>query len=321
MKKTINRFTGHIKDYHKHYLFGVFGWFAVFKLFLLLMGITFVQYTSIQTKTFAELTTGCILTGQYLTGQYETWCVEVPQSFTGGYFIDCEILSGYWTGWKANISGEIIDQIRIEEKIETWCILTGQTIIPAYMTWCYMTGWYMTWGIEICDENSFTTPDIETTNEEIIDENLLTIFDIETTNEDSKIWNGICELDDIIWNSPLSWSVFRDVFSFDWAYTGSDCFISWLQLQLLDHNDQWIDIAMLASWVISTSFDSKQLYNFQQSGLYHIIETNLSGDDYYLYTGTYTWDYSHFFSWYMLRLLDTGLNVIYETWPFTIDNQ
>lgn len=304
MKNAITHLKGHIKDYHRHYLFGIFGGFALFKLFLLLMGITVIQYTYTHTQTFAELETGCTMTGQYFTGEYETWCIDIPEELTGGYLIDCETLTGYRTGWTLNESGDLVDQIWIDEEIETWCVLTGQTIIPAYTTWCYLTWWYRTGWTEICDEEVWTGEEETLTGEENI-----------------ILWNGICESDDIVWNAPLSWSVFRDVFSFDWAYSGADCLILWLHLQLLDHNDQWIDVATLASWATTVSFDSKQLYSFQQSGLYHIIWTNMSWDDYYLYTGTYTWEYSRLFTWYVARIVDAASGVIYETWPFTIDNE
>lgn len=65
----------------------------MFKLFLLLTGITVVQYTI----TNAQLEEGCSLTGQYYTGEYETGCYEVPEELIGGYFIDCETIPGYWT--------------------------------------------------------------------------------------------------------------------------------------------------------------------------------------------------------------------------------
>lgn len=317
MKNTIYHFTGHIKYYHRHYLFGIFGGFAVFKLFLLLMGITFVQYISIHTKTFAELAIGCSMTGQYMTGQYQEWCVEIPESLTGGYFIDCETISWYRTGGMYDEAGNLVDQVWIAEETETWCVLTWQTIVPAYITWCYMTWWYMTWWRIICDEevaNDETIPDWAKWGDSVDK-----IW--EEIEEESTINNGICESDDILWNAPLSWSVVRDIFSFDWEYTGSDCLISWLALQLLDHNDQWIAVEEIASWAMSAEFDSKKVYSFQSSGLYHIIGTNFSGENYYLYTGTYTWTYSRFFTWYMVRLIDKDLNTLHEHWPFTIDNE
>jgi len=45
---------GHINDHQHHYLFGLFGGFALFKLFLLLTGITVVQYTIFATAQEEE---------------------------------------------------------------------------------------------------------------------------------------------------------------------------------------------------------------------------------------------------------------------------
>jgi len=45
--------TRHIKAHHKKYLFGLFGGFAVVKLFLLVLGLSVVEYT--YNTTFAQL--------------------------------------------------------------------------------------------------------------------------------------------------------------------------------------------------------------------------------------------------------------------------
>lgn len=59
------RLHHHVKKHHKKYLFGIFGGFAVAKLFLLVAGLSVVEYSV--TSTFAQLATGCELTGQYYT--------------------------------------------------------------------------------------------------------------------------------------------------------------------------------------------------------------------------------------------------------------
>jgi len=70
MKTTLHSLHRHIKAHHKKYLFGIFGGFAVVKLFLLVVWLTVVQQTIM---TNAQLDTGCVLTGQYYTGEYQTW--------------------------------------------------------------------------------------------------------------------------------------------------------------------------------------------------------------------------------------------------------
>jgi len=65
MKNVFHHVHHHLKHHHKKYLFGVFGGFAVVKLFLLVLGLSVVEYS--YNSTFAQLQTGCTLTGQYYT--------------------------------------------------------------------------------------------------------------------------------------------------------------------------------------------------------------------------------------------------------------
>lgn len=70
MKETFLHIHHHFKRHHRKYLVGIFGGFAVVKLFLLVFGLTAVQYA--YQSSFAQLETGCTLTGQYYTGEYQT---------------------------------------------------------------------------------------------------------------------------------------------------------------------------------------------------------------------------------------------------------
>ncbi len=262
--------------------------------------------------TNAQLDPWCVLTGEYYTGEYETWCFEVPESLTSWYFIDCETIPGYRTGGTYNESGDLVDAVRVEP-VETWCVLTGQTLVPAYITGCYLTWWYWTWWTVVCDaDDSLDTSDDQ-----------WEVVSTPISSEDTlvSLGNGVCESGDIVWVSPISWSVVRDIFSLRWAYSWTDCLMSWLFLQLRDHNNQWISLWTFTSGSVSTTFDSKSLYSFQQSGFYHIIGTNGSGQDYYIYTWTYTWTYSRLFTWYKVRLIDNDQIPVVETAMFTIDNE
>lgn len=297
----------HIKKHHKKYLAGFFGGFAVIKLFALVVWLSAVQYS---VSTYAQ-ELWCELTGQYYTGEYETGCIVVPESLTGWYLVDCVTIPGYYTGGTLNESGELVDQVWVEETQE-WCVLTGQEIIPEYTEWCFMTWGYRTGWTEICDEE-FGTGD-----EEILGDEELGIGDEE---EIVSEWNGICESGDIVWNTALSWWIFRNIFSMAWTYSGTDCITSDLHLQLRDHNAQWIDFGAFASWTTSYTFDSASLYSFQQSGFYHIMGLNTSGQQYFLYTGTYSGSYSRLFTGYMLRIVDADQTLISQTPAFTIDNE
>lgn len=267
---------------------GIFGGFAVVKLFTLILGLTVIEYTT--TSTFAELANGCVLTGQYYTGQYQTWWYITWQTLTSWYQTWCVIISWYRTWGTLDESGTSTWQTRVEES-QTWCLFTGQELTGWYFTWYYLTGGYLTGGyITWCLAQTWTI----------------------------SSWNGICESNDIIWNAPVAWSVVRNMVPISWSYSGTDC-LSWLSLQLWDHNNQRLTLKILVSGTTWYVFNSNSLYSFQQSGLYHIIWTGASGQ-YYLYTGIATGTYSRLFSWYKLRLLTTNQTSVYETPTFIINN-
>lgn len=321
MKKTLlhlhHHLSSHIKQHHKKYLFGIFWGYAVVKLFALVLWLSVVQYS--YNSTFAQLASGCTLTGQYYTGAYETWWYMTGQiltgqvltwwELTGGELTWCITLPWYWTWGTLDELGVLTGETRIDET-QTGCILTWQTLINQTLTWGEFTGWYMTgyyltwwyrtWGyITWCEQTQLSWVNQQQQNS-------------------SLSWNGICESGDIVWNTPLSWSVVRNIFPIRWSYSWVDC-LSWLSLQLRDHNSQWITLKTLVAWSTWYDFDSASLYSFQQSWLYHIIWTGTSGQ-YYLYTGIATWTYSRLFSWYMVRLITSNQTGITQTAPFIISN-
>lgn len=305
MGKTLRHLHTHIKHHHKKYLFGIFGGYAIVKLFLLLFGISFVQYAYHQ--TFAQLATGCVFTGQYYTGEYQTWGYLTWQELTWGYMTWCTTLSGYRTWGALDESGTLTWQTRVEET-QTWCVLTWQEL-----TWGYVTGWYLTWGYRTW---GYITGCLQETW-------LIQTGTNQTwTNQTGNIllsWNSICESGDIVWHTPIPWSIARNIIPISWTYSWTDC-LSWLSLQLRDHNSQRIPLATLASWATWYTFDSKSLASFQQSGFYHVIWTGTSGQ-YYLYTGIATGTYSRLSYSYKLRLLTPNQTAIYETQTFTINNE
>ncbi len=322
MKNVFHHVHHHIKKHHKKYLAWFFGGFAVVKLVLLVLWLSAVQYTYTHTETFADLESGCVMTGEYYTGEYQAGCFDVSEERTGWYLIDCVTVPGYFTGGTLNESGDLVGQERIEESQE-WCVLTGETIIPAYTTWCYATWGYRTWWTLLCTEGQGTGDEEVLTGEQETgtgDEEIGT-GDGEIEINQTSLWNGICESWDVVWNAPVSWWFVRDIFSVSWTYSWTDCLVSWLSLQLRDHNAQWIALGAFASWTTSFAFNSRSLYSFASSGWYHVIGTWLSGQQYYLYTWTYTWTYSRLFTWYTLRLLDASQTSFFESPLFTIDNE
>ena len=290
--RHVKTVTCHLQKHHKKYLFGMFGGFALVKLFLLVFGFSLVSYTTI--STFAELESGCSLSWEYYTGEYETWGYLTLEQLTWGYYTGCTTIPWYWTGGTEDEFGVLTGQTWVEQE-ETWCTFTGETLTWWYMTWFYLTWWYRTWGEVVCEEEQGTG--------------------------DEGLGNGICESGDIVWSMPLSWSVVRNIFSFVWSYSGTDCLISGLSLQIFDHNNQWITLWTIVSWATSYSFDSQRLYNFEHSGYYNVSWTGLSGQQIYLYTGIYTWVYSRLFTWYQVKLLHPNQTSLYTSSVFTIDNE
>ena len=110
----------HIRKHHKKYLVGVFGGFAVVKLFALVLWLSVVEYTN--TSTFAQLASGCVLTGQYYTGEYQTWGYLTGQELTWGTLTDCTTIPWYWTGGSLDESGVLTGQIWIDA-VQTGCVL------------------------------------------------------------------------------------------------------------------------------------------------------------------------------------------------------
>lgn len=325
MKNTLlhmhHHITRHIKHHHRKYLFGLFGGFAVVKLFLLVIGLSVVEYT--YNSTFAQSASGCIFVGQYYTWEYQEWGYLTGQELVWGNLIDCITIP--WYTWEVlDDSWSVVSQFWVEET-QSWCVLTGETLSEGYMTGYYMTWGYWTGGTLLCDgeQEIGTGDDTLGTGDEVLSTWTVDTGVVDTWVDQQEIitlwWNGVCESGDVLWNTTISWSVVRNIFPLTWTYVWTDC-LSWLSLQLRDHNNQWLDLGNVPSWATTYTFDSNRLYSFQQSGRYHIIGTGTSGQ-YYLYTGTYTGDYSRLFTWYKVRLIAPDQTLVAETSSLTIDNE
>ncbi len=306
MKNVWYHVHRHIKKHHQKYLFGIFGGFSIVKLFLLILWIGVVSrfvFINAQLESWCTLT-GQVLTWQYYTGEYYTWWSLTGQELTWWLLTWCVTISWYWTWGDLDESGALTGQTRVDES-ETWCFLTGQIftewyltggyLTEGYRTWWYRTWWSLTW----CTQQTWDTQ-------------------LQDINQHSG--NGICESWDIRRTTPVSWSLFRDIFSISRIYSWTDCLFSGLSLQLRDHNNQWIALGTAASWATSFAFDSRRLYSFQLSGFYPIV-WNTGAWNFYLYTWMYTGVYTRLWTWYTVRLLDDSWTPLYETPTFTIDNQ
>jgi len=241
MKTVLSSVHRHIKHHHKKYLFGIFGGFAVAKLFLLVIGLSVVQHSAM---TNAELASGCITTGQYYTGAYQTGGYLTGQELTGWITINCTTIPWYFTGGTLNESGIMIDQIRIEAS-QTWCEFTGQELTWGYLTWWYLTWWYRTWGyITWCIQEQTGTNQTWTNQTGTNQTGTTQTWTNQTgTNQTGTIqqqtfllsWNNVCESGDILWSTIMSWLSFRNIFSFSWMHlilevcivsNNRDCIIS-----------------------------------------------------------------------------------------------
>jgi hypothetical protein len=292
----MNNIISHFKQHHKKYLFGIFGGFALVKTLLVFLAWFGVGLTTYYYSTFAEQESGCVMTGQYYTGEYQAWCYETGEYLTWGYTTWCYLTGGYRTGGSLDEEGQLTGQEYTWE-YETWCYETGDYLTWWYTTWCYLTGGYWTWGILSCTSGDSDQDDLLSGG------------------------NGICGTGDIKLVAPLTGALLRWSIPLQVSYLTHDCTSTPLTIQLRDHNQQWVPIATLSSWVTSTTFNSLLLSGITNasglvtSGLYTVL-----GSWSYLYTWIATGAYSNFWSWYQLRVVN-GQNVLTTWWIFTIDNK
>ena len=292
------KLSDHIRKHHKKYLLGIFGGFAVVKMFLLF--VAWVEMIHYSFNTFASNETGCVMTGQmYISGTQS--CTTIPGILTWGTEVCVVTEEWYYTGGTLDENQELTGRTYVAP-VES-CSMTGQTMTEDTQE-CIPVDGYWTGGTLICP----ATGDIQ-------------VLSLEST------WDSICDSNDIQRNSPLSSSFNKWLLSLTWSYLTTDCTITGnvqlLTLQLYDHNKKWITLATLSSLATGYNFDSLLLSGYTNasgwvnSGIYSV--SNASGI--VLFTGITTGTYTNFATWYQVRLLDSRGDLLSLGNIFTIDNK
>lgn len=308
-------FWSHIRKHHRKYIFWAVGSALLIKAITVILAWVWIGY-SINNDTFADNEWEyCYLTGQYLTGWYETWCYLTGQYLTEWTMTGCYMEGQYLTGWTLDEEWNLVWQY-LEWWYLTGCYMEWQELTWWYLEWCYMQWQELTWGYMICESlsgstNSWTNLNV---NEELNNEENIT----PETNSPACSSSGFGLI------SPLSWFIVGWAIPFSRQYcseTNSD-----ITIQLLDHNNQRIDIATVqwsSTWII---FDSKLLSTWYSLSwvdywMYHVISQSLSWEEYYTFTGSYTWTYTDYATGYKIRVIQDS-NIIYSPdYTFTIDNK
>lgn len=135
-----------------------------------------------------------------------------------------------------------------------------------------------------------------------------------------NIDDGVCNAGDLTITSILSGSIYSGTMPVERTYNGSDCLNNQqdFSVYLWDHNQQYIFVGTATNNDTGVIFDS---HNLIYTGLYHITGTDLSGENYYIYTGLYTGLYSAYGTAYHLVVKDANNTTIVQTDSFIIDNR
>lgn len=309
------KFWSHMKKHHRKYIFWAVWSALLIKAITIILAWVWINY-SLWNWTFANNEWEyCYMTGQYLTWWYETWCYLTGQYLSEWTMTGCYMEGQYLTGWTLDAEGNLIWQY-LEGWYLTGCYMEWQELTWGYLEWCHMEWQELTWGYMVCEALSGSTSS----------------WDNLVENEDSNNQENIvpesdstlCSSSGFSLISPLSWIIVGWNIPLDRKYcseTDAD-----LTIQLLDHNNQRIDI-VTASWSSTwTIFDSKVLstwysLSWENYGMYHVISQVLSWEDYYTFTGIYTWIYTDYATGYQIRVLQDS-NIIYSPdYTFTIDNK
>jgi hypothetical protein len=300
----------HVKKHHKHYLTGMFGSYAIVKIFIFVVArLSFLPQFH---DTFAENISGCMMSGEYFTGTVQV-CTTADGIWTGGTEVCTITQEGYLTGGALDESGNLVGQTSVDP-IQS-CELTGQIYLTG-ATSCIDTGGYWTGGTQICttaDTGAIATGATVATGD--------TTTGATTQYQLMSLNNGICDAGDYTWIMPNTGALLSGTIAFAWTGESNDCANSALTLQLYDHNKQRITLGNVSAGMIGYNFDSSLLSGRWSStgvllsGLYHVLNGTSV-----IYTGIASGAYLPAGTGYQVRLSKNS--TIIATSPlFTIDNQ
>lgn len=296
----------HIQKHHKKYLFWLVWWAILVKVIALIFAWIWIGYT-INNDTFADNEWEyCYLTWQSLTWGYETWCYLTWEYLTQWTMTGCYMEWQYLTWWSLDESWNLIWQY-LEWGYLTGCSMEWQELTWGYLEWCHMEWQELTWGYMTCESTSGSLASWSNSNQ--------------NNNSGSNL--SSCSYSGFNLISLSSWLIVWWDISLNRQYCPQNN--SNIIVQLLDHNKQRINISSVASTASWTKFNSKLLSTWYTLSwvnywMYHIIAQNTSWENYYTFTGNYTWNYTDYATGYQIRFVQNS-NVLYSSdYTFTIDN-
>jgi len=186
------------------------------------------------------------------------------------------------------------------DSCENWAIDIGTCAICPQ--------WYIIDEAQQCiQQNNEETQ--EENNEEIQEEN----------NEEIQEENNTTGTCILTIQKPISWDIVGWDFSIQWVANNNCIQTETINIDIRDHNQQWITIGTTTIQAQELVFSSTWLAT---TWLYTITGFDQENNLYTIYTGAYSGNYTDFATWYKIRIIKNNNTIVAETNDiFTIDNK
>jgi hypothetical protein len=116
-------------------------------------------------------------------------------------------------------------------------------------------------------------------------------------------------------STVLSWFTYSGFMDIQWTIA-SACANEEVEIQLYDHNEQWISLTDVPWTTTNYLFDTTLLGSWFYTHTWIDSQWNPT-----ILTGIYSWTAMSFWTWYRLRWIVQWDNILHETAAFAIDNQ
>jgi len=171
---------------------------------------------------------------------------------------------------------------------------------------------------ETMPEETETMPEeTETIPEEtetIPEETETTPEETETIPEETEQTLSVCNYS---WfSSNITWSIYSGDINILWTIS-SACENEIVDIQLYDHNEEWITLERLPWYVTEYNFDTTLLWSW----FYLQTWLNFSWEVEVINTWLYSWINMDSWTWYYIRWLVQPDTILHQTQEFAIDNQ
>lgn len=186
-----------------------------------------------------------------------------------------------------------------------------------------------TWVVEMMPEDVFTFSWSELTGtlqSDVVQTWIIQTWTVQTwiTQTGGTFQDPYWFVSSFTWECTYSWfsaplvsgRVYTGMMNIFWGVS-PECLDENIDLQLYDHNEEWITLATLSWTTTGYLFDTTLLW----SGFYAQTWRNSSWETILLFTGIFSWVASDSWDWYRLRWLVQPDTILSETSSFVIDNK